>query len=57
MLFGKLYVILCFIFHLYKMDCMKGLDTVRKCILLVLWVFMKIAGRKNSLNKIEIWAV
>lgn len=36
---------------------MKGLDTVRKCILLVLWVFMKIAGRKNSLNKIEIWAV
>lgn len=57
MLFGKLYVILCFIFHLYKMDCMKGLDTVRKCILRVLWVFMKIVERKNSLNKIKNWGI
>lgn len=57
MLFGKLYVILCFIFNLYKMNCMKGLDIVRKCILRVLWVFMESAECKNSLNKIKSWVI
>lgn len=57
MLFGKLYVILCFIFNLYKMNCMKGLIIVNKCILRVLWVFMKSVECKNSLNKIEIWGI
>lgn len=54
MLFGKLYVILCFIFNLYKMNCMKGLFIVSKSILRALWVFMKNVECKNSLNKIKI---
>ncbi len=57
MLFGKLYVILCFIFNLYKMNCMKGLVIVSKSILRVLWVFMKSVECKNSLNKIKIWVI
>lgn len=36
---------------------MKRLDIVRKYILRVLWVFVKIVERKNSLNKIKNWGV